>query len=217
MTLSTKTGYLSLQIYLPNVCVRAALSIINMYDKMGGMLKCYSIRELREWNLQLVYHLFLQGLAAMPTARRHTLSPTETFLMENNSSSVIYHKSQRPCCVLIQVAGLTAFENVSLAYQQMWLCNTITTLGSPARTKTWLRKKGINQSGQSLLSSADDAKLGFTIQHCPFVCDSKQDVANNASLKANKTITRGNMIRKRACYFKMLAHRKWTNIEGQKK
>jgi hypothetical protein len=78
-------------------------------------------------------------------------------------------------------------------------------LGSTTRTKTWLRKKkGINQSGQSPLSSADDAKLGFTIQHCPFVHHSKQDVANITSLKVNKTITKGNMIRKKSLLFQAI-------------
>ena len=58
-------------------------------------------------------------------------------------------------------------------------------------------QKGNKSVWGSLLSSADDAKLDFTIHHCSFVCHSKQDVANNASPKGKQDhYWRKDMIRK---------------------
>lgn len=90
---STQTGYLSLQIYLPNVCVRAALSIINMYDKMGGMLKCVTqYQNLREWNLLNWFIICSCRPCSYANCQEAHL---ENFKWKTIASvCVIYHKSQ---------------------------------------------------------------------------------------------------------------------------
>lgn len=68
--------------------------------------------------------------------------------MENNSECVcdIPQITVWPCCALIQVAGLTAFDNVSLACQQIVTLQHNNNLGFNNKNKNMASQKKGNKS-----------------------------------------------------------------------